>query len=238
MLGVIAVIAATASLGAHPGKASAQTAALPEGKPCPFQIAATSVAGDPNAATVRLTDVPPVPGSTITALGAVTAWSGQAGPFAAAKRYSTEYSFVVRADGPIEAVVYEPANAGCVARAGVRARNGYDGLEVERPAIALSNPRPLDPIACARRYVAPMTVHAAEPLVPAMAAQQNIGGNVRVSVMLDDRGHPTSATIFSSPSVLLNSASISSALQSTYTPEIFRCIAVPSVYVFSVEFIP
>lgn len=232
-----AALLVAASALAPPPTAAAEAPDAGAGKPCPFDVQATSVAGDPNAATVRIADVPPVSGSRVTAYGAVTRWSGTLTGFARAdNRGRAESSFTVRADGPIEGIVYEPANAACVARTAVRARTGYDGPDVQRPVIALSNAEAVEPVACARRYAAPVTLHAMEPYAPAIAVQQNIGGIVRVSVMLDEQGKPTSAAIWSSPSAILNASAMAAAKGSTYSPQIFRCRAVPSSYLFTVSY--
>jgi len=207
--------------------------------PCAFGFDATAVPGDPNAATVRLTFASPLPGGTVTAYGTTTRWSGTVDRFASVKRdNTTEYSFVVRADAPIEAVIYQPPNAGCLAHAGVHPRNGYQGPDVQRPTIALADPQPLEPIACARRYASPTTLHAAEPVTPQAAMENGVSGTVSVAVTLDDRGRPKSAAILRSPSPFVNEVSISAAMRSDFSPEIFRCITVPSVYVFVVDYMP
>jgi Gram-negative bacterial TonB protein C-terminal len=194
--------------------------------------------GDPNAATVRLNYAAPLPGGIVTAYGATTRWSGTVDRFASVKHDdTTEYSFVARADAPIEAVTYQVPKAGCLAHAGVRPRTGYDGAETERPTIALADPQPLEPIFCARRYAAPVALHAAEPMTPQAAMEQGIGGTVSVAVVLDERGRPQRAAILHTPLPLLNEASIAAAMRSEFSPEIFRCITVPSVYVFSVGYV-
>lgn len=230
---------AAAFLGAPWSPVFAQAPSLGSAPPCAFGFDATAVPGDPNAATVRVNFAVPQPGGTVTAYGPTTRWTGTVDRFASVKHYeTTEYSFVVRADAPIEAVAYQPPNGSCIARAGVGPRSGYNGAEVERPAIALADPQPLEPIACARRYAAAVTLHGAEPVAPMAAIQQRIGGIVNVAVTLDDRGQPKSAAVLQSPSRLLNEPSMDAAMRSDFSPQIFRCITVPSVYVFAVEYVP
>jgi TonB family protein len=69
-----------------------------------------------------------------------------------------------------------------------------------------------------------------------MAAQQGIYGIVRVLVDLDETGAVTGAKIISSPSVLLNGASLAAARKSKYEPAMRACEAVSSHYAFTVEF--
>jgi TonB family protein len=236
---VAGALIAAVSLGAPWSPVSARSTALAPKSPCGFGFAATAVPGDPNAAIVRLDSGIPLPGGTVTAYGASTRWSGVVDRFASVKHNdTTEYSFLVRAVAPIEAVVYEPPKLGCISRAGVRPRSGYDGADVERPATVVADPQPLEPISCARRYAAPTTLHAAEPMTPRAAMEHGISGTVSVAVTLDDRGRPTSAAIVHSPSPFVNEASIAAAMRSDFSPEIFRCITVPSVYVFVVDYIP
>jgi TonB family protein len=241
VLAVLALVqlADAASFAAPGTPVSAQAPSLASSSPCAFGFDATAVPGDPNAATVRVNYAVPQPGGTATAYGTSTRWSGTVDRFASVKHNdTTEYSFVVRADAPIESVVYQPPKASCLAHRGVRPRNGYDGADVQRPTIALADPQPLEPIACARRYAPPVTLHAAEPMTPQAAMEHGIGGDVSVAVTLDDRGRPKSAAILHSPSPFLNEASIAAAMRSDFSPEIFRCITVPSVYVFVVEYMP
>jgi len=234
-----AALLAAASLGAPWSPVSAEAPSLASAPPCAFGFDATAVPGDPNAATVRVNFAVPLPGGTVTAYGASTRWSGTVDRFASVKHEdTTEYSVVVRADAPIEAVAYQPPNGSCIARAGVSPRSGYNGADVERPSIALADPQPLEPISCARRYAAAVTLHGAEPVAPMAAIQQRIGGIVNVAVTLDDRGRPKSAAVLHSPSRFLNEPSIEAAMQSDFSPQIFRCLTVPSVYVFAVAYIP
>jgi Gram-negative bacterial TonB protein C-terminal len=233
-----AVLLGTATLGL-PGRAGSEPAdAVQNATPCPFTVVATSVPGDPSVVVVRLSRSAVEPGGTVTAYGATTRWSGTVDRFAGVTwdRSRRESSVLARAPGPIEAIVYQPPHSDCLAHAGVRPRNGYDGPEIQRPTVALANPQSIEPVACPQRYAAPKTLHAAEPRTPEIAMQQNIGGIVDVVVTLDDRGQPTNAVVENSPSAILNYASTAAALHSTYSPEIFRCRTVRGAYVFSVSY--
>lgn len=239
----VTVIAASVVLGTGlaglPLVAASQAAdPLTTTTPCPFALGATSVPGDPDAAIARIDGIAPEPGGTVTAYGATTRWSGIVDRFASVRRngFRTEYSVLVRAAGPIEALVYQPPNGSCIARGGVRARNGYDAPDVQRPAVGLANPAAIEPIACAQPYAAAKTLQAAEPRTPEIAMQQSISGIVDLLVTLNDRGEATKATVLNSPSAILNNASIAAAVHSTYSPEIFRCRSVPSTYVFTVSY--
>lgn len=238
-LTVVAVGALVAAgfLGTPGSQASAQTN-NPAASPCPIAVRATTIAGTPNAVTVRLNSAP-APGSTITAYGATTQWSAPIGAYATASYGSgawKEYSFVVRADGPIEAILYQRANGPCTGHAAVRERNGYDGPDVERPTLVLADAKPLEPINCALRYAPATTLIASEPLVPQIAQVQRINGVVQVLISVDEFGKPTRAVIQSSPSPVLNDAAIDAAMRSTFRPEIFRCHSVPGDYIFSVYY--
>lgn len=218
-------------------RASAQTENRAS-TPCPIGVQATKIPGTANAVTVRLGSAP-TPGWTITAYGATTQWSAPIGPYATASVGSgvrKEYSFVVRADGPIEAILYQRANVPCTGHAAVREPNSYDGPDVERPTIVLADTKPLEPINCALRYAPATTLIASAPVVPQIAQQLGISGVVQVLISIDEFGKPTRAVIQSSPSAVLNAASIDAAMRSTFRPEIFRCHTVPGEYIFSVSY--
>ena len=229
--------AAAAPLAAPPARVSAQTDDLASAKTCRNALQATTIAGTPNAVTVRLRSVPD-PGATITAYGATTQWSAPIGPYATVplgRSDEKEYSFVVRADAPIEAVLYHRASPACTSHAAVRERDSdEDGPEVERPTLTLAGAKPLEPIYCAQRYAPATTLFAARPETPAIAQIAGISGVVQVLVSVDEFGKPTRAVVQSSPSNVLNKASIDAALQSTFRPETFRCHTVPGDYIFSV----
>lgn len=231
-----ATLVAAAPLAAPPTAASPQTESDAAVRTCGIGLQATKIEGTPNAVTVRLGS-PPAPGATITAYGTTTQWSAPIGPYAiasVARGEYKEYSFVVRAGGPIEALLYQRANPPCTTHAAVRERNSYDGPDVERPTLALGDAKPLDPINCAQRYAPATTLDAFEPKYPPIAQQQRITGVVVVVVSIDQFGKPTRAVIQSSPSRLLNPASIDAALRSTFSPETFRCHTVPGDYIFGV----
>jgi TonB family protein len=146
-----------------------------------------------------------------------------------------EDSVLVRAGGPIEGIEFAPSWSSCVFRTGVRPPNNTDGPEIARPTVVASDSEPLDPIACATRYVAATVMHAARADTPAMAQQQGITGTVRVFVSLDERGSIISSRILSSPSAILNNAALATARASTYRGAVFRCKPIPSGYVFAVD---
>jgi hypothetical protein len=205
---------------------------------CATDFVATKIDGDPNAAVVRIIDpLGPVAG-TITAFGATTQSSGtiEQSALAESRIGSREASLVVRADAPIEGIIYAPAWASCTFHAGVRPRTGYDTPDIRRPELVLANLLPVDPVTCSRPYIPPSTTGPALPATPAMAQQQGITGTVRVAVALDEHGAPQYARIVASPSVFLNAISINAALKSRYSPAVFRCSPVPSGYEFLIDF--
>lgn len=235
-----AALLCAVSLPAPQAAVSAEAEDLATMKPCPIDFGATRVAGDPNAATIRTRSVP-APGWTIVAYGATTRWSAPVDRYATAPlRYGgqKEYSFVVRAPGPIEAILYEPPHHECVAHTAVRDRTGYDAPDVERPTVALGDAQPLEPIACAKRYAPATTIEAFEPETPSGAPLLGVSGTVYVLVTLNVRGEPTNARVLSSPGSVLNMPSVQAAMNSIFSPEIFRCHSVPGIYVFGVSYGP
>ncbi len=80
------------------------------------------------------------------------------------------------------------------------------------------------------------TLRAAEPDTPPMAQQQGITGDVAVIVSLDANSHVIGTKIQSSPSVVLNSAALSAARQSTFQTEIKDCKPQAADYIFTVSF--
>ena len=72
---------------------------------------------------------------------------------------------------------------------------------------------------------APQIVNQVRPDVPAMAQQQGIFGDVVVRVTLDASGAVAAASIWSSPSAILNSAALSAARASTYQAGLQNCKA-------------
>ena len=79
-------------------------------------------------------------------------------------------------------------------------------------------------------------VNGASADTPEMAKEQGISGEVWVEVDLDAGGHLTNATVIKTPSSILNSAALSAARQSTYSPEVADCKPVPGQYKFVVDF--
>jgi Gram-negative bacterial TonB protein C-terminal len=232
-------IVAAACLGAPPSPASAQSEDFATAESCKIGFYATRIPGTPNAVTIRLRSVPS-PGATITAYGATTQWSAPIDRYATVpfrRGNAKEYGFIARAPGPIEAVLYQRADQACTSHAIVRDRNDYDAPDdIERPTLALTTAKALDPINCAQRYAPATTLIAAEPLTPPLAQNLGTSGVVQVLVSIDVFGHATNARILSSPSTLLNKPSIAAALQSTFRPEIFRCHTVPGDYVLSISY--
>ncbi len=92
------------------------------------------------------------------------------------------------------------------------------------------------PSPCVVRNLPATVVHALLPAVPALAEQQGILGTVRLVVSLDASGVPLSVKVQSSPSVILNGSAIAAARGSTYRPAVRDCVAVPSTYLFAVEY--
>jgi hypothetical protein len=204
---------------------------------CATGFEATRIDGDPSAVVVRIIDPVAPPAGTITAYGADTMWSGTIERSALTEnRYGVrEASVTVRADAPIEGIVYAPAWAPCTFHTGVRSRVRYDP-EVQRPVLTLTKPAPVVPAVCARPYLPPTVLKAIEPDTPLIAMQQRIGGTVRIAVALDEQGVPRFSRVVSSPDKVLNSPSVSSAMHSTYSAAVFRCKPVPSGYEFAVDF--
>lgn len=236
----LAVVAAAllGSLSFSPASAADLTEALSTTPPCQYALRATRIPGDPNAAVVRTGYTPMGSGGTVTAYGATTLWSATVERFARVRwgLNREESSFVVRAPGPIEAVVFQPPQASCLSHAPISDRNAEDGPDVERPTVVAGNPESIGPLYCATRYAPPETLFAAQPRIPEIAMQQNITGAVRILVTIDDRGKPTRLAVVSSPSGLLNAAAMEAARGSTFRPETFRCHSVPGTYIFSVSY--
>jgi outer membrane biosynthesis protein TonB len=105
------------------------------------------------------------------------------------------------------------------------------------PATAAPTPRPTPtPQSCARPNVNASTIRASEPDTPPMAQQQGISGAVQVVVSLNADSRVIGTRIQTSPSVLLNSAALTAARQSTFQTEIRDCKPIAADYIFSVDF--
>jgi outer membrane biosynthesis protein TonB len=92
------------------------------------------------------------------------------------------------------------------------------------------------PQSCARPNVAATTIHPVEPDTPPMAQQQGISGAVQVVVSLNADSKVVGTRIQTSPSVILNSAALSAARQSTFQTEIRDCKPIAADYIFTVDF--
>jgi TonB family protein len=105
--------------------------------------------------------------------------------------------------------------------------------------VAPATPTPLptpSPLACGRPDVAPATLRAAEPEMPALAQQQGISGTVEVIVSLDAASRVVATRVRSSPSGVLNAAAVAAARASLFRTEVRDCAPIPADYVFRVDF--
>jgi hypothetical protein len=233
----VVLLVCAVALATHAAIAADQPALDPR-TACATNFAATKIAGDPNSVVVRITDPVAPPAGTITAYGRDTMWTATIGRSVEAQnQYGVrEASFTVRADAPIEGIVYAPAWAPCTFHAGVFQPDGYTMRDVERPVLTLTNPVPAEPAHCARPYAPPTVEQAFEPITPFAASAAEAEGTVRVAVALDEHGLPRFSRIVSTANGLLNRPATNSAMRSTYSPAVFRCIPVPSGYEFAVQF--
>ena len=207
-------------------------------------IFAATATDDPRAVVARIGELPRPFVGTIKAYGADRIWSTTVAASATAvKGVSTwghpaprETSVLVHADGPIEALEFDPAWAPCAFRAGVRKRTPDDAPDVPRPVVYATGGIPIAPATCPQPYVATSLTHTATPHIPAMAFQQGIAGSVHVGVALDERGAYTAGQVISSPSAVLDQAALDAAKRSSFTPAIFRCQPSPSGYEVTIEF--
>jgi TonB family protein len=95
---------------------------------------------------------------------------------------------------------------------------------------------PPDPSICVTPNVPAVTLRAAMPQTPPMAAQQGVQGTVQVLVMLDADSNVTSTRISSSTSVMFNAAAIDAVRHSMFRTAMRDCRPIPSEYLFSVRF--
>jgi TonB family protein len=151
---------------------------------------------------------------------------------------SIEQQVVIRSAEPIAAASFRPRGASCDVTAvaaspnAVRARTtawGARGLDASDDGV-------LDAGTCAQPYVPAAALRAVPPDMPAIAQQQGISGRVVVLVGVDETGALTSADVQTSPSKILNYASLSAARHSTYRPAIAQCRPVTSTAAFIVDF--
>jgi TonB family protein len=103
------------------------------------------------------------------------------------------------------------------------------------PATPTPFPTP-SPLACGRSDVAPATLHAMEPEMPALAQQQGITGTVEVIVSLDAASRVVATRVRSSPSGVLNASAVAAARASQFRTEVRDCAPIPADYVFRVDF--
>ena len=92
---------------------------------------------------------------------------------------------------------------------------------------------PPDPSTCVAPDLPAITLTAGEPDVPWLGSES---GTVQVSVALDADSKVVSTKILSSPSAGLTAAALSVARRSTFHTAQRACRAVPSQYLFTVDF--
>ncbi len=102
--------------------------------------------------------------------------------------------------------------------------------------LCLRGDTPPDASTCITPELPAVVRHAVEPDTPAMAQQQGIQGTVHVRVSLDADSRVVGTSITSSPSTILNAASMFAARQSSYFTARHECKPVPSEYDFAVQF--
>jgi len=100
-----------------------------------------------------------------------------------------------------------------------------------------SSPGPSSPpTTCARPNLPALVLRAVAPVMPAMAAQQRITGDVTVEVSLDAQSQILKLTIVSSPSTILNGAALDATQRSTFQTEVRDCRPLPSTLRFVATF--
>jgi hypothetical protein len=201
---------------------------------CATEFSATTVAGDPNAVVVHARDLPGPFTGTITAYGTDRMWTAtiERAALVSLRNWGREASVMVRADAPIEGIVYAPAWASCTFYAGARNRNGYDAPDIDRPTLTAGNPQQVERATCEHPYAATKVVRAFEPTGNGRAAP----GTVSVAVALDERGVAQFTRVVFSADPLLNGSAADAAKRSQYSGAVFRCKPVPSGYEFTVEY--
>jgi Gram-negative bacterial TonB protein C-terminal len=101
---------------------------------------------------------------------------------------------------------------------------------------AAPGPAPSPDHACAAPNVRPHTVFAARPMTASLP--HGLSGTVLVLVRLDEHSHVVSASIYRSPSALLNAPALQSARLSKYQTLVRNCQPVGGSYLFEVIFDP
>jgi TonB family protein len=100
-----------------------------------------------------------------------------------------------------------------------------------------ASPGPFSPpTTCARPNVPPLVVRAVAPVMPTLAMQQRITGDVTVEVSLDAQSQILKLKVVSSPSTIVNAAALAATQQSTFQTEIRECRPLPSTLRFIVTF--
>jgi hypothetical protein len=102
--------------------------------------------------------------------------------------------------------------------------------------ICAREPESLPVAPCARPDIHATTVRVIEPFTPVEAYVAKVKGLVQVRIVLDDRSRVLWADVVRSASPLLDSTAIQAARGSTYQTAIVNCRAIPSEYIFSVDF--
>jgi TonB family protein len=92
------------------------------------------------------------------------------------------------------------------------------------------------PSGCAYPNVAAAVLHAATPTLPPLAAQQGIGGTVQLKISLDADSRVVAASIYASPSALLNEAALAAARASTFRTLVVNCQPVARDFLYMVFF--
>jgi TonB family protein len=98
---------------------------------------------------------------------------------------------------------------------------------------AVSEPAP----PCAHPYAVATTTKPVTPDTPDLAKQQALSGVVEVLVSLDGSGRVIDVAVWrTSTYPTLDKAAAGAAFASKFAPEVFRCVGVPSSYLFRAEF--
>jgi hypothetical protein len=228
----VCLVLACATVGST-GAAPAAPPAIDPSTACATDFAAFRT-NDPTAAIVSAGDLIGPFRGTITAYGRDTKWTATIDRWNAETRNGEQdATLVVHAGGPIEGIEYTPQWATCSFHSGVRAVSRKDNLSsIDRVLLEAGNPQPVEPATCAAPYVAPTTLHAAEPSL----GQQSTTGTARIAVALDEQGVPRAERIISGLTPTIGFAVRDAARLSTYSAAVFRCKPVASGFEFTSEF--
>jgi len=237
--GFSALLAASCALLVQP--AAAQIAPRPPGTmaPCMRQMSLTAVDAHPDEAVLRVTDWAIPFAGDVRVYGHDVMWratirGGATAVVPNATRGTLETSVELHAPGAIEGAEFDPRGGSCTLHAGLRPPAPSDGVEVSRPVVVASDPVPVEPPSCATPYAAAQLVHGGTPQQPPTGF--GMTGAVRVAVALDAAGEVVATQVLSSPSMVLGGRALSAVRASTFTPEIFRCVAVPDGFVYVATF--